>query len=71
MDNFIVLSKEERIQILTQRLEKTEEAAKQNYDYAEAAAICGNPVEETYYRNKYYVLYDEIQKIRQAISNEE
>lgn len=66
----IVLDKEERLKILQERLQKTLDAANKNYDFAESAAICGNTSEEVQYRHKYYVLYDEAEKIKKAIADE-
>lgn len=66
----IVLDKEERISILKERLAKTEESAKRYYNFAEAAAICGDSGDEMLYRSKYYALYDEAEKIKEAIEEE-
>ena len=66
----IILSKEERIKILEERLQKTVEKATEYYNYAEAAAICGEAPDEVKYRNAYYTLYDEAEKIKQALIDE-
>lgn len=66
----IVLDKEERMKILQERLQKTMDKANEYYNFAEAAAICGNTPEEVQYRHQYYVMFDEAEKIKKAIADE-
>lgn len=66
----IVLDKEERMKILQERLQKTQDKANEYYNFAEAAAICGNTPEEVQYRHQYYVMFDEAEKIKKAIADE-
>ena len=66
----IVLDKEERMKILKERLQKTTDKANEYYNFAEAAAICGNTSEEVQYRHQYYVMFDEAEKIKKAIADE-
>ncbi len=66
----IILDKEERIEILKERLRKTVEKATEYYNFAEHAAICGETPDEVKYRNAYYTLCDEAEKIKQALIDE-
>lgn len=66
----IVLDKEEKLKVLEERLKKTVEKVTEYYNYAEAAAICGNTSEEVQYRHQYYTLCDEAEKIKQALIDE-
>ena len=66
----IILNKEERMKILEERLRKTVEKATEYYNFAEAAAICGETSDEVKYRNAYYTLSDEADKIKKVLIDE-